>query len=112
MVIRIDGPGDGDATDATLERRSSGGFAPLPADRLANPHHRFASRPSEMLPWADPTIAGLVRRLQNDVRSERAATSRFRAPAADLDPPSPTPDFDLDWEAWDAPRWTRLEESN
>jgi len=29
-------------------------------------------RPSDMLPWADPYIARLVNRLQEEVRSERA----------------------------------------
>ncbi len=53
----------------------------------------LAARPSTMLPWADPYIAGLVRRLQSEVRFERA----------DLDPPSPV--GDSEWEGWDQPRW-------
>lgn len=33
-------------------------------------------RPSDLLPWADPYIAGLVRKLQAEVRSERQPTTR------------------------------------
>jgi hypothetical protein len=67
-------------------------------------------KPSALLPWADPYIAGLVRRLQSEVRFARAdegaavAVRRFAAqPYADLDPPSPT--VDSEWEGWDLPRW-------
>ena len=85
---------------------------------------RTARRPSELLPWADPYIAGLVRRLQNEVRSERAALAppasrRPRAtdawafdhrgasrpataPTADLEPPSPA--IEPDWDWWDRPQ--------
>ncbi|RIK73376.1 MAG: hypothetical protein DCC67_17990 [Planctomycetota bacterium] len=81
---------------------------------------RFERRPSDLVPWADPYIAGLVRRLQSEVRMERAR-QRPR-PAAELafdnrgasqwlddslhgelDPPSPA---DGDWEWSDRPRWT------
>jgi len=31
---------------------------------------RARFRPSDMLPWSDPYIAGLVRKLQDEVRSE------------------------------------------
>ena len=31
---------------------------------------RFAGRPSDLLPWADPYIARLVRNLQEEVRQE------------------------------------------
>lgn len=63
-------------------------------------------RPSELLPWADPYIAGLVTQLQDEVRREqrRAALAKARErrqaggaaawPKADLDPPSPQTDFD------------------
>ena len=37
-------------------------------------------RRREMLPWADPYIAGLVQRLKHEIESERAA--RSRQPAA------------------------------
>ena len=33
---------------------------------------RFVRKPSTLVPWADPYIAGLVRRLQSEVRMERA----------------------------------------
>lgn len=62
--------------------------------------NRLAYKPSELVPWADPYIAGLVRRLQSEVRFERAALA---APQAELEPPSPS--FDADWDAWDQPRW-------
>lgn len=35
---------------------------------------RGAARPSELVPWADPYIAGLIHRLQEDVRRQRAST--------------------------------------
>jgi hypothetical protein len=64
-------------------------------------------RPSNRLPWTDPTIARLVTRLQDEVRFERRqvklAGRTNRAPVADLDPPSPTLDDDWDWR--DEPRW-------
>lgn len=42
---------------------------------LANAQPRF--RPSDLLPWADPYIASLVHKLQNEVREERR-DSRLR----------------------------------
>jgi hypothetical protein len=72
--------------------------------------NRLAYKPSELVPWADPYIAGLVRRLQSEIHFERAtamsavATGAAVGEHADLEPPSPT--FDADWEAWDQPRWT------
>lgn len=88
---------------------------------------RFVRKPSTLVPWADPYIAGLVRRLQSEVRMERAAlaeaASHRQQPAAldmfdsrgaaawlsdslvgDLDPPAPFGDGDWDWS--DQPRWT------
>jgi hypothetical protein len=68
-------------------------------------------RPSELLPWADPYIAGLVTQLQDEVRREqrRAVLAKARErrqaggtgawPKADLDPPSPQ--TDLDWSRED-----------
>ena len=41
--------------------------------------NRLAYKPSELVPWADPYIAGLVRRLQSEVRFERAVVA---APAS------------------------------
>jgi hypothetical protein len=91
---------------------------------------RFVRKPSALVPWADPYIAGLVRRLQCEVRMERAALAGTTAarqpstlpafsdrgaalcfhasPAADLDPPSPC---DSDWDFNDAPCWTHDEET-
>ena len=65
--------------------------------------NRLAYKPSALVPWADPYIAGLVRRLQSEVRFERAR-SVAASPHADLEPPSPV--IDADWDAWDQPRWT------
>jgi hypothetical protein len=62
--------------------------------------NRLAYKPSELVPWADPYIAGLVRRLQSEVRFERAGIA---SPHADLEPPSPS--IDADWDAWEHPRW-------
>jgi hypothetical protein len=89
---------------------------------------RFVRKPSALLPWADPYIAGLVRRLQSEVRMERAAQAgvlkhaspehaspvhsspehalpEYASPAvADLEPPSPmTSDDDFEW--FDLPRF-------
>lgn len=70
--------------------------------------NRLAYKPSALVPWADPYIAGLVRRLQSEVRFERAtvlAGSHVAADSyADLEPPSPS--IDADWESWDQPRWS------
>jgi hypothetical protein len=77
--------------------------------------NRLAAKPSELVPWTDPYIAGLVRRLQSEVRFERATLATAQTtvahavadyatgPYADLEPPSPS--LDADWEAWDRPNW-------
>lgn len=84
---------------------------------------RYIRKPSTLVPWADPYIAGLVRRLQSEVRMERAeAADRGEAHSlemfdnrgavawlaqsavADLDPPSPAIDEDLHWS--EMPRWS------
>jgi hypothetical protein len=88
---------------------------------------RFIRKPSTLVPWADPYIAGLVRRLQSEVRMERAALAESAARdeqaqgvdmfdnrgaaawlndslAADLDPPCPFGDEDWQWS--DEPRFT------
>jgi hypothetical protein len=72
--------------------------------------NRLAYKPSELVPWADPYIAGLVRRLQSEIHFERATvmSAATNGAHADLEPPSPT--FDADWESWDHPRWTLDEE--
>ncbi len=63
--------------------------------------NRFSCRPSDLLPWADPYIARLVHRLQDEVRSERHIA---RSVFSDLDPPSPATDSDWQWQ--DESRWT------
>jgi hypothetical protein len=84
---------------------------------------RFVRKPSALVPWADPYIAGLVRKLQSEARLERAAFAEagiaVEAPmfdnrgaamwlndalSADLDPPSPVTGDDWDWS--DDLRWT------
>lgn len=88
---------------------------------------RFIRKPSTLVPWADPYIAGLVRRLQSEVRMERAeaadrgetlgselfdergaAAWLAQSAVADLDPPSPT--MDDDWQWSEMPRWSFDEE--
>jgi hypothetical protein len=62
---------------------------------------RFSTRPSDLLPWADPYIARLVHRLQDEVRVERRVESVVNS---ELDPPSPATESDWDWQ--DESRWT------
>ncbi len=76
-------------------------------DRKMNASNRFSNRPSDLLPWADPYIARLVTKLQNEVRNERAQVQRnrrlSRVMQMELDPPSPCPDVDWEWN--EEPRW-------
>lgn len=67
MVISV--PADTDTADASL------------ADSSA-PRPRF--RPSDLLPWSDPYIAGLVRKLQDDIRSELAPSEKRIVAEADM----------------------------
>lgn len=66
------------------------------------------SRPSDLLPWADPYIARLVTKLQAEVRDERTQSrvvSRIAGTClAELEPPTPNLDDDFDWS--DEPRWS------
>lgn len=104
-VVRI----DGDRSVPTTARFD------LPAgDRFANPTrlpnsstmHR-APRPSQLLPWADPYIAKLVHRLQDEVRRERNQRCRVvAAESAELEPPAPGDALDVDWEFGDDTRWS------
>ena len=74
--------------------------------------HRIG-RPSDLLPWADPYIACLVRNLQEEIRHERSrAPSDWRSTApmqADLEPPSPVTEPDWEWK--EEPRWTFSDET-
>ena len=69
------------------------------------------NRPSDLLPWADPYIARLVSKLQEEVRTERTQTrlvSRLTsACVAELEPPSPRTETDWEWQ--DEPRWSQHE---
>jgi len=97
------------------------------ADEPQIDSNRYIRKPSTLVPWADPYIAGLVRRLQSEVRMERAeAADRGQAVAmemfdnrgavawlaqsavADLDPPSPA--IDEDWQWSETPRWSYEDE--
>jgi hypothetical protein len=40
-------------------------------------------KPSELVPWADPYIASLVRKLQDEVRADREARWAHRSFATD-----------------------------
>ena len=65
----------------------------------------------DLLPWADPYIAHLVRQLQSEVRRERprrAPVLSTKRPACELEPPSP--EFDrrpnlAEWENHNLPQW-------
>ncbi|WP_428308351.1 hypothetical protein [Lacipirellula sp.] len=82
---------------------------------------RYIRKPSTLVPWADPYIAGLVRRLQSEVRMERAeaadrgeAVDMFdnrgavawlaQSAVADLDPPAPFGEEEWQWS--ETPRWS------
>jgi hypothetical protein len=71
----------------------------------------YIDRPSNRLPWSDPTIAQLVSNLQDEVRFERRSAKLAErvtsSPVADLDPPSPYQgNNESEWEWRDQPRWT------
>lgn len=109
LVVRV-----ADAPEATPSRPIASRLAP----------RRLSRKPSSLLPWADPYIAGLVRRLQSEVRRERARLSAKEAtgdqwskftdrgayrgvlaePWADLEPPSPA--VETEWEWYERPQWT------
>ncbi|MEM8943802.1 MAG: hypothetical protein AAGD11_01360 [Planctomycetota bacterium] len=82
------------------------------ANDQPQPESRFNNRPSDLLPWADPYIARLVTKLQNEVRDERTQSrlvSRLASAAvAELEPPSPGTENDWDWN--DEPRWSLSDE--
>ncbi len=86
----------------------------VPANDVRNNNtaNRFSTRPSDLVPWADPYIARLVHRLQDEVRNERATWTQKSSChtaqdlRADLDPPSPVTDSDggiedTRWATWD-----------
>jgi len=81
---------------------------PTADERIMDSNSRFNNRPSEMLPWADPTIAKLVSRLQSEVRNERRHANNNLSDAdklrADLEPPTPATEVEIDWP--NDSRWT------
>ena len=61
----------------------------VPADDSSTSPHRVVRqrmiRPSDMVPWADPYISALIKKLQAEVRSERGGavrTDRMASPVA------------------------------
>ena len=96
----------------TIVRVSENPGDRLSVDRLAAGREeiRNAVRPSRLVPWADPYIAGLVRKLQSEVRFDRAQAQRAEwstkstSPRNDMEPPSPACDPDWQWE--EEPRWS------
>ena len=84
--------------------------------RASNPRQnlpRLDSRPSDLLPWADPYIARLVTKLQDEVRDERTQSrvvSRISDTClAELEPPSPSTENDWEWQ--NEPRWPHHDET-
>lgn len=70
----------------------------------------YTERPSNRLPWSDPTIARLVSNLQDEVRSERReiklAWHALDQMVAELDPPSLVDNDEETWNWHEQPRWT------
>jgi hypothetical protein len=70
----------------------------------------YSERPSNRLPWSDPTIARLVSNLQDEVRSERRemklAWRALDQMVAELDPPNVSDDNDEPWNWREQPRWS------
>lgn len=77
---------------------------PVTNDRNMGAPSRFSTRPSDLVPWADPYIARLVRGLQEEVRNERQALNNLRA---DLEPPCPASEPDSGWN--EETRWSLQE---
>lgn len=64
----------------------------VPAEMAAmSPRTRARFRPSQLLPWADPYIASLVHKLQDEVRHER------RSECAALPRTCERLDLDIPW---------------
>ena len=70
----------------------------------------------DLLPWADPYIAGLIRRLQAEVKAERAVRRGQRSPGthdrslcAEL--ARPIGDGQLDFDKPDYDGWSRQDET-
>jgi len=97
------------AADDSIMRSSSNEFNTSP---INNP--RFSTRPSDLLPWADPYIARLVSKLQDEVRDERSQSRvEVRSTSSlhvELEPPCPTTEGD--WESRDDNRWSTFYEEH
>jgi len=85
----------------------------VPVEPYAGRLHETKRR-REMLPWADPYIAGLVQRLKHEIEAERA--ERLRQPLRDLSSPMsseatpPLHSGSLDYEQPDRDSWPMPDE--
>lgn len=97
---------DGENVRQCLSNRLSGRFS-----TSFSSQPRFSTKPSDLLPWADPYISRLVTNLQSEVRLERElqqiSRQSGRSATMDLDPPNPCtePYTDVEREEVDLPRW-------
>jgi len=80
-----------------------------------SPARVHQTRPSDLLPWADPYITQLVRNLQHEVRHERSENHRqavMKTPTKAAPPMNPlerpSPHRDRDWQ-WPSQTATRVE---
>ena len=76
-----------------------------------NPAAGRIARSRDLVPWADPYIALLIRRLQDEVRAERAeqlSTSRGDAENGELQLEATPPGLEepLDFDFPDSPSWS------
>ena len=75
---------------------------------------RRMGSPRDLLPWADPYIAGLIRKLQAEVRAERAErgiTKRLRgASSLQSEATPPNGEGRLDFDVADYDAWPRRED--
>jgi len=80
------------------------------------PRGRRMSSARDLLPWADPYIAGLIRKLQAEVRAERAERglgSKRRsvvAPSIQSEAAPPNGNGRLNFDAPDYDAWPRRED--
>jgi hypothetical protein len=85
----------------------------VPVEPYAGRLHETRRR-REMLPWADPYIAGLVQRLKHEIEAERA--ERRRQPLRDTTSPlnneanPPLHNGNLDFEQPDRDAWPSPDE--
>lgn len=85
---------------------------PVADNTTMRTQQRFSTRPSDLIPWADPYIAKLVKNLQSEIRSERTQLAETNSSkgvlSMDLDPPPFVAEPEWDWS--EEPRWSYDEE--